>query len=319
MPTKTSTQPILVAVRAALGLGVLDALSDRVSVALMERSVAAADHRTATDAAVASILRGDEIPADLGADVARARHEAEANNAAVAILTEAQRQLPETFRAHCQARGDEALAIVRAEVDEVIDAAEPVFASLGTVTDAEQAIQAAQADAWLQARQLSVRLAEARAAQAVVVSAALDVTRDGTIPGDAATARGALLVDYLGSLREPWTYEATLMQRFDQRLNELRNGQLPQRSDYLGNAVTAPVHRLPWVPTGDPIAALRWTVMNGAQLWVPGLGELVDAEHEARELAASAGYSRHPHQPAESWERRTKPAPAQSMISQTTG
>jgi hypothetical protein len=320
MSTTTDQRSILIRAREALGLDVLEDLAEQISTEALERSAAVVNERALINAAADAVLTGGEIPADLGADLAAARVAAAQNGAALEILRATQERLPDAFREHCQARADQALAVVRAEIDEIVSAARTAFVTLGPVRTADDAIEGGVSDEWLTARRLAVRYAEARAAQATIISAAVDTTRDNTTPGDGITARGALLTDYFGTIDSPWLYDPGLVQTFDNQLARIRTGHTPERADYFGRAIPAGVHRLPWqIDTADQLHALRWlTTTENVEVCTPTLGELITAERQGREQAEGNGYTRHPNQGREPWQRDDT-RPGRSMIVETIG
>jgi len=209
------------------------------------------------------VAQGAALPDDLGRRLWEADHASEIVRAEDHFL----RMLEENLKAErdqVERRGvDAALAVLRTELEQLLDEARAVDRALGHVTGADQAVAAGgrAPKAWHRLTQLVASHNELRVAQHAVVRVGFD--------GDIGRAKG--FVDRVGALRN---------------IADLDPPRRPEEA-----------HLPPAWPENDPPAYLRWLAGPEAQPWVPSMAELVEAnaeltrrvEQQRYDLAAAAG------------------------------
>lgn len=277
-------------------LGAIDGYSERTAaLEAIEARVAVVSKTPPVDLTAqteAALLAGDGLPDDLTDRLADADH---ANRLRLAELSFLGRRHPTNpsglygkihhDRAALVAAGvDDALAVLRGELVEIVAAVREVDGALGVLRSAESAVAAGgdTSDAWRRLGDLVERYTGMRLAQLKLLEAAgrdrvaaarlLEVAGylrdlDAHDPAIAARRRGEAAPEHILLTRTPWPAP---------RLT-LRSG--------------------PW-PTHDRPAYLRWAV-TVAEPWLPSLGELDARADELADADAEAAHLRVGGKPGE--------------------
>ena len=207
------------------------------------------------------IAAGALVPDDLGERVVALRRRNEACQARQQALHQLLDGLHHAFR-DTQARGaDNALAVLRDELDELLTAARPVLDALAGIDDADAAIQADAAGQWRAAGELGARYHELRHCQVIIVAAAIeppDRPRRTTRISPAVRQ----LVETYGHVQRPWRHHQltpAVPKGADHRFTHTRSasGRLT-----ITEHVSRPVETRPWA-TGDPLRAC-WRTSQAA-------------------------------------------------------
>lgn len=225
---------------------------------------------------LARLDSGEGLPDDLGQGYLLVVQQRQAHTAERGLLTTMAAELGDRRRRLRGTGADDALRVLAAELDELLEQARPVLARLGPVRDAEDAVQAGGTapDELRQARTLVGRHEAVRAAQGQILTWALE-------PPDSAS-RDAVVTPRV--LREQ---VATVGSLRNYRELQPKGGreQLVTRkgTDAHGHAYseTLRVDRpsdepAPW-PTSDALADLRFLAGPAAQPWVPSVAEFQQA------------------------------------------
>lgn len=226
---------------------------------------------------LARLDSGEGLPDDLGQGYLLVVQQRQAHTAERGLLTTMAAELGDRRRRLRGTGADDALRVLAAELDELLEQARPVLDRLGPVRDAEGAMTAGgtAVDDLRQARALVARHEAVRAAQGQILTWALD-------PPDSAT-RDAVVTPRV--LREQVATFGSLRNYRDLQPAGDGREQLVTRkgTDAHGHAYseTLRVDRpsdapAPW-PTSDALADLRFLAGPAAQPWVPTVAEFQQA------------------------------------------
>lgn len=278
----TTDAPLLARARAAMhGRAAIETALSEVAERLRQARGAVRPEEDVLDIALASVLDGGAVPDDVGPQVLKIRHGNEAAWAEASVLGPLESRLRERLLAVHRERVDDALAVLRPELDTVISQAGPVLAQLGDVDSADAAISADRVQQWREAVAMAARYDALRRAQRILVSAA--VTPQTHI-SDRVSAEARALVDDFGTVRDADRHYPEVGGT-DVNRSEVRTGEV---RIFSGRLVTSdhsdrPVRPRPWL-TGDVLDDLRFVCRADVRAWVPTLGQLTGArdEHQAR-------------------------------------
>ena len=229
--------------------------------------------------AKASVLAGDGVPDDLGARLLDAERvlrgrvlEADflgrrvSRDVATGLLGELLYERDERVRVHA----DDGLAVLRAELADVLAAAADADATLGGAGDADAAVAAGakQAAAWGDLSVLVGRYDALRTAQHRLVAAALSQDT----PAVWATINDAGLLANLIALAPEWIARVEGVE------------PAPAAPPWPAPAQTRGAGH--W-PTTDRRAYLRWLTSGLGEPWLPTIAELKHKQEAMREAAAA--------------------------------
>ncbi|MBA2696773.1 MAG: hypothetical protein H0U62_13265 [Actinobacteria bacterium] len=318
--TEPDARPILERARAAMhGRSKIETALSEVAEQLQQARGAIRPEETVVDVALEVIRDGGAVPDDLGDRVLKIRRANESAFAEASVLGPLESRLRERLLAVHREQADDALTVLADELLELLTAARPVLARLGSDVDsADTAITSGRVNEWRQAGQLGTRYTEVRDVQRIVVAGALDPPDQARVTSRvSATVRD--LVDNFGVVRQPHLHFPEVGTGVNR--SEVRVGQ---SRIFSGRIVTdahtdRPARPRPWT-TGDPVADLRFLVRDHVIAWVPTVAELTGArdEHERRKQAeARAEAERRPgdEQPERRLPRgRQMPPPSAALI-----
>jgi len=272
--TETDTRPILARARASMsGLTTVEAAITGVAERLRQARASVRPEEDVAELALSAVLAGDPVPDDLADRVLKIRSDNESAFAEAGVLGPLEHRLREQLLALHRDRADDALAVLRAELDTVISQAGPVLAELGAVDSADAAIGADRVVSWRQAGALTARYGELRQAQRVLVSAAVSPQ---THISDRVSPEARAVVDDFGHVVDAGSHYpevGTGVNRAEVRTGEVRifSGRLVT-SDYSDR----PVRPRPWL-SGDVITDMRFVCRADVRPWVPTVAELTGA------------------------------------------
>jgi len=287
MTSKTATEDtrpsLLEKARSAMpGLTTVETGLADVTTRLRQARASVRPEESVVDVALETVLDGEKVPDDVGPQVLKIRRSNEAAFAAAQVLGPMERRLQERLLVVHREQADDALAVLRAELDTVISQAGPVLAELGDVDSADAAIAADRVVQWRQADAMASRYVGVRDAQRVIVAAALDPPDQPRATSRVSPQIRDLLADY-GFVREADRHHPTVGTGANGGEVRLSGSRI-----FSGRLVTdahtdAPVTPRPWL-TGDTITDLRFACRAGVEPWVPAINELTGArdEHEQR-------------------------------------
>lgn len=314
--TEDTRPSLLEKARSAMhGLAEIETGLADVTTRLRQARASVRPEEAVLDVALAAVLAGDPVPPDVGAQVLAIRRGNEAAMAEAQALGPLERRLRERLLALHRERADDALAVLRAELDTVISQAGPVLAELNDVDSADTAITADRVEEWRQAVALSARYGELRQAQRVLVSAA--VTPQTHI-SDRVSPDARALVDDYGIARDADSHHPTVGTGSDGGEVRLSGSRI-----FTGRIVTdahtdRPARPRPWL-TGDGVADLHFLARPDVAPWVPTVAQLTGArdEHQSRMQAeARAEAERGPGDEPETFMRtgRRMPPPPAALL-----
>ncbi len=264
MTTKTTTNPdaLLERARAAMpGRDTIEAALADVAARLRQaRATPRAEEKDVPARALAGVLAGQPIPDNLGEQVLTIRRDLEAANAEFAALRQLEADLRHRLRATHAEQADRAFAVLRDELDQLLDQARHVLAELGDVNDPAAAIEADRVRAWREATTLAARYTELRDAQLAIVT-------DARTPPDVPLGRTdpdarSLMRDH-GHIRDAGAH-----------------GAIGDAATHRANTNEQQPTRRPWL-TGDSLADLRFIATHEhVEAWVPDISELTAARDE---------------------------------------
>ena len=277
----TTDAPVLARARAAMhGRAETETALSEVAVRLRQARGAVRPEEAVVDVALAAVLAGEKVPADVGPQVLKIRRSNETAWAEAGVLGPLERRLQERLLALHRERADDALDLLATELGTLLAAATPVLDVLDGVNDADDAIAADRVEPWRQAVALSARYGELRRAQRILVSAA--VTPQPHL-SDRVSPEARALVDDYGVVRDADSHHpavGTGANGGEVRLSESRifSGRIVVTAH-----TDAPVTPRPWL-TGDTIIDMRFVTRDDVRAWVPRVRELTGArdEHERR-------------------------------------
>jgi len=312
----TTDAPVLARARAAMhGRAETETALSEVAVRLRQARGAVRPEEAVVDVALAAVLAGEKVPADVGPQVLKIRRSNETAWAEAGVLGPLERRLQERLLALHRERADDALDLLATELGTLLAAATPVLDVLDGVNDADDAIAADRVEPWRQAVALSARYGELRRAQRILVSAA--VTPQPHL-SDRVSPEARALVDDFGHVVDAGLHYLEL--GTDVNRSEVRTGEV---RIFSGRLVTSdhtdrPARPRPWL-TGDVLDDLRFVCRADVRAWVPTLGQLGDArdEHQARmQDEARAEAERLPGYEPETFMRtgRRMPPPPAALI-----
>ena len=150
MTSKTATEDtrpsLLEKARSAMhGLAEIETGLADVTTRLRQARASVRPEESVVDVALETVLDGEKVPDDVGPQVLKIRRSNEAAFAAAQVLGPMERRLQERLLVVHREQADDALAVLRAELDTVISQAGPVLAELGDVDSADAAIAADRA------------------------------------------------------------------------------------------------------------------------------------------------------------------------------
>lgn len=270
------------ALDAVMGLSHLRSQRQAVALALAARAPDALDPEAA--AMTAAVEHAGRIAEGESADLDRltraatdAWTEAQRHHLSRAALRRLDYELVRRVRATLVEHVDQALDVVRGDLDDVLDVARPTLGDLDGCATADDAITAGLVEQWQRARALAQRHDHVRDVQRVIVSAVLP-TRDA--PDDPAqwyvSPDGAALVDRAGYQSDAPEVLAALVP-----------GPRPAGGWRLEDHrpdVAAPV--APWL-VGDPLDRLRHATATPAT-WLPSLAALRATDADAAAAISAA-------------------------------
>ncbi len=132
--TETDARPILERARSAMsGLTTVEAAITEVAEQLRQARATVRPEEDVAELALSAVLAGDPVPDDLADRVLAIRRSNESAFAEASVLGPLEHRLREQLLAVHRDRVDDALAVLRAELDTVISQAGPVLAELGAV------------------------------------------------------------------------------------------------------------------------------------------------------------------------------------------
>jgi len=271
--TTEDTRPLLELARARItGLAGAEAALAEVERRLTAAHATPRPEHDAADDALPDVLAGRGIPDDIGHRLLVIRQGNEAAAASVLALQRLRDQLWQRQRDVQVTHADDALAVLRDELNTLLASARPLLARLGGVNDADDAIAADQVQPWRQAVAMAARYAELRQAQMVIVSAALEPagTRDIS----------PLTVDY-GHVRDA--------DRHDPDVGTDPYTPRVQEQLMITHVPPAGGSNRPWC-TGDTLGDLRYVACrDDVEPWLPSMRELTGARaaHQERKLDAA--------------------------------
>ena len=271
--TTEDTRPLLELARARItGLAGAEAALAEVERRLTAAHATPRPEHDAADDALPDVLAGRGIPDDIGHRLLVIRQANEAAAASVLALQRLRDQLWQRQRDVQVTHADDALAVLRDELNTLLASARPLLARLGGVNDADDAIAADQVQPWRQAVAMAARYAELRQAQMVIVSAALEPagTRDIS----------PFTVDY-GHVRDA--------DRHDPDVGTDPYTPRVQESLMITHIPPTGGSNRPWC-TGNTLADLRYVVCrDDVDPWLPSMRELTGARaaHRERKLDAA--------------------------------
>jgi len=279
--TEDTRPSLLEKARSAMhGLAEIETGLADVTTRLRQARASVRPEEAVLDVALAAVLAGDPVPPDVGAQVLAIRRGNEAAMAEAQALGPLERRLRERLLALHRERADDALAVLRAELDTVISQAGPVLAELNDVDSADAAIAADRVEEWRQAVAMAAQYDELRRAQRILVSAAVTPQ---THMSDRVSPEARALVDDYGVVRDADSHHpavGTGANGGEVRLSESRifSGRIVVTAH-----TDAPVTPRPWL-TGDTIIDMRFVTRDDVRAWVPRVRELTGArdEHERR-------------------------------------
>lgn len=198
-------------------------------------------------------------------------------------------------RLHSEARerqresADRGFAVLRDELDKVLDAAAKNAAALGDRTDPEAAIAAGVADDWQQLRTLADKHIEIRLLQTFIASGMLDAE---DVPPVRASIRP--LREFASRATRQLILTHGTVRDFAQRFpaGYISREELPEGTNITVQVMNVPdPTELPW-DTGNPVVDLVWLATHRDVVWLPPAAELlaartadVEAKRAAREQA----------------------------------
>ena len=275
-------------------------LAGLAEVAERLRQARAGGHpeREVIDAAVSAVVAGSALPA-LGERVIRIRTSNETAEAELAALIGVEQRLRERLRDLAEIHADDALDVLRAELDDVLTRARPVVEDLGDVDSAEEAITADKVSAWRLANTLAKRHGEIRAAQAVLVAGAVEPPDVPQITERASAAVRRLVADH-GIVRDP--DEHGTLGEPDYR-EASTNGANRDTSGRVVGSTGPPTGHRPWT-TGSDLGDLRYVVRADVEPWLPRVAELTRARDEHRKRTEVAARAEAERLPGDEPERR---------------
>jgi hypothetical protein len=228
--------------------------------------------------AIAGLHAGAGMPDDLGEQLLAQQHRFDAYTAARGALDQIAQRLQAERTQHLSANADEALDVLREDLDKILDRGEGALDLLNGIYTAEAAIAAARVDEWQTGQQIANDYRELRELQAVVTAIALqprDVARASTatqlLPAPSRRIRELVLT--LGTLLDfPDRYPAGYTAR-----EPYLQGTSITRVEAIGEPNGTP---LPWA-TSDPLENLAWIAANRDSVWLPSVAELRQAQDRA--------------------------------------